>query len=127
MDALWVHMLREEVDVALVQEPYVLGENRLPGLPAEYARAIAPKPRDDEGVVIGMQLACVIYRKALPMLQDGEMTSRGTVAVVLRTKPPMLFVSAYLPRATNIEHETRKWVECTNWIRRKARAIVCGV
>ena len=29
-----VYMVKEDVDVALVQEPYVLKENRLPDMPA---------------------------------------------------------------------------------------------
>ena len=124
LDALWMYMVKEDVDVALVQEPYVLGENHLPGMPAVYARAIAPKPRDDEGVVIGMQLACIVYKQALPMMQDGELTSRGTVAAVLKSNPPMLLVSAYLPRSSNIEHETRKWVSSGNWVRHKTRALI---
>ena len=118
LDALWMYMVKEDVDVALVQEPYVLDKNHLPGMPAVYARAIAPKPRDDEGVVIGMQLACIVYKQALPMMQDGELTSRGTVAAVLKSNPPMLLVSAYLPRSSNIEHETRKLVK------HKTRALV---
>ena len=58
------------------------------------------------------------------MMQDGELTSRGTVAAVLKSNPPMLLVSAYLPRSSNIEHETRKWVSSGNWVRHKTRALV---
>ena len=97
----------------------------LPGMPEGYARAIAPQPVDEDGVVIGSQLAAIVYRKTLPMLQDGEMTDRYTAAVVLKASPlPIyLLVSTYMPGDAGVEHHTRRLARKHNWGRLRHRMI----
>ena len=122
MDALWLKVQREEVDVVFIQEPYVVTD-WLPGMPEGYARAIAPQPVDEDGVVIGSQLAAIVYRKTLPMLQDGEMTDRYTAAVVLKASPPIYLVSTYMPGDMGVEHQTRRLARKQNWGRLRRRMI----
>ncbi|CAM9847507.1 unnamed protein product [Heterosigma akashiwo] len=122
MDALWLKVKREGVDVIFIQEPYVV-KDWLPGLPEGYARAIAPQPVDGDGAVIGSQLAAIVYRKTLPMLQDGEMTDRHTAAVVLKASPPIYLVSTYIPGEVGVEHHTRRLAQMHNWGRLRRRMI----
>ncbi|CAN0005384.1 unnamed protein product, partial [Heterosigma akashiwo] len=91
MDALWLKVQREEVDVVFIQEPYVL--------------------------------AAIVFRKTLPMLQDGEMTDRYTTAVVLKASPPIYLVSTYMPGDMGVEHQTRRLARKQNWGRLRRRMI----
>ncbi|CAN0110894.1 unnamed protein product, partial [Heterosigma akashiwo] len=124
LHALWVYALKEDIDVILVQEPYVLGEDWLPGMPPMYARAIAPRPRDEDGVVIGMQLVAVVFKRDLPLLQDGDMTDRYTAAAVMRSDQPVYFMSSYMARSICVEHSTRKWVQKESWQRHRPRLLL---
>ncbi|CAN0037061.1 unnamed protein product, partial [Heterosigma akashiwo] len=124
MDALWLKVKREGVDVVFIQEPYVVNKDWLPGLPKGYARAIAPQPVDDDGVAIGSQLAAIVYRKTLPMLQDGEMTDRRTAAVVLKACPPIYLVSTYMPGEVGGRTPYQTTGQKHNWGRLRRRMIL---
>jgi len=85
-------------------------EDWLPGMPSMYARAIiAPRPRDQEGVVIGMQLVAVVFKRAFLsfLIQDGDMTDRGsyTMAAVMKKSDPPVYI---LHGITTEEQSTSK-------------------
>lgn len=122
MPVLWKFMVQHDIDIALIQEPYVAGQNSLPGLPRGYSRAIADRPRAPAGRSQGMQLACIVYKADLPLMQDGLVSNHATVGAALRTSPPTFVISAYLAADADISEELRRWNSSNNW--RAARVLI---
>ncbi|CAM9798889.1 unnamed protein product [Heterosigma akashiwo] len=121
---LWQHVTQHDIDVVLIQEPYITGTNVVAGVPSGYKSAIGDRPRGANGQSRGTQLACLVYKAGLPLMQDGVVTTSHTVGAVMRTNPRLLLVCSYMAKDTEVTREAQRWTESDNW--KSSRVLVAA-